>query len=282
MWRETGSLQLLTPLLLTGGKGADLVIRGNVVLNKLSARSTSTLLWDQICINSVKPASLRPSRTVLRDRFWFPSTQPSGMFWIYYSLWRSKNKLSCRKWRKDRCGSGSFACSDISFYYLWSVYRKIKKDSTYRDRRHCWRVACMRPHRPPTSRCIPLTTHEATLTAWVAAAYSRWTFPRGHAVRGCSWITCILHEHNTGAQSPIPREGDDWVHHLPHYMQSWLWAERRHGVGSTCAATIWAQQKKEAPVSLEIVLSSSAASALPRPPDDGSIARRALCCLLYA
>jgi hypothetical protein len=33
MGRETGTLQLLTPLLLTGGKGADLVIRGNVVLN---------------------------------------------------------------------------------------------------------------------------------------------------------------------------------------------------------------------------------------------------------
>jgi hypothetical protein len=44
MGRETGSLHLLAPLLLTGGKGADLVIRGNVVLNTLSARSTSTLL----------------------------------------------------------------------------------------------------------------------------------------------------------------------------------------------------------------------------------------------
>jgi hypothetical protein len=33
MGRETDSLQLLAPLLLTGGKGADLVIRGNVVLN---------------------------------------------------------------------------------------------------------------------------------------------------------------------------------------------------------------------------------------------------------
>jgi hypothetical protein len=52
MGRETGSLHLLAPLLLTGGKGADLVIRGNVVLNTLSARSTSTLLRDQICINS--------------------------------------------------------------------------------------------------------------------------------------------------------------------------------------------------------------------------------------
>jgi hypothetical protein len=31
--RETSSLQLLAPNLLTGGKGADLVIRGNVVLN---------------------------------------------------------------------------------------------------------------------------------------------------------------------------------------------------------------------------------------------------------
>jgi hypothetical protein len=35
MGRETGTLQLLAPLLLTGGKGADLVIRGNVVLNKM-------------------------------------------------------------------------------------------------------------------------------------------------------------------------------------------------------------------------------------------------------
>jgi hypothetical protein len=35
MGRETGSLQLLSPLLLTGGKGADLVIRGNVALNNM-------------------------------------------------------------------------------------------------------------------------------------------------------------------------------------------------------------------------------------------------------
>jgi hypothetical protein len=33
MGRETDSLQLLAPLLLMGEKGADLVIRGNVVLN---------------------------------------------------------------------------------------------------------------------------------------------------------------------------------------------------------------------------------------------------------
>jgi hypothetical protein len=35
MGRETGLLQLLAPLLLTGGKGADLVIRGDVVFNTL-------------------------------------------------------------------------------------------------------------------------------------------------------------------------------------------------------------------------------------------------------
>jgi hypothetical protein len=33
MGRETGSLHLLAPLLLTGGKRADLVICSNVVLN---------------------------------------------------------------------------------------------------------------------------------------------------------------------------------------------------------------------------------------------------------
>jgi hypothetical protein len=35
MGRETGPLQLLASLLLTGGKGADLVIRGDIVLNGL-------------------------------------------------------------------------------------------------------------------------------------------------------------------------------------------------------------------------------------------------------
>jgi hypothetical protein len=44
MGRETGLLQLLAPNLLTGGKGADQVICGNVVLNTFSARSTLTLL----------------------------------------------------------------------------------------------------------------------------------------------------------------------------------------------------------------------------------------------
>jgi hypothetical protein len=72
MGRETSTLQLLAPLLLTGGKGADLVIRGNVVLNTLSARSTSTLPRNQICIDSPSSRQVpRPSRTVLRDRLRF-------------------------------------------------------------------------------------------------------------------------------------------------------------------------------------------------------------------
>jgi hypothetical protein len=37
MGRKMGSLQLLAPLLLTGGKGADLVTRGNIVLNREKA-----------------------------------------------------------------------------------------------------------------------------------------------------------------------------------------------------------------------------------------------------
>jgi hypothetical protein len=47
MGRETGILQLLAPLLLTEGKGADLVIRGNIVLNRkhgtITARGTALL-----------------------------------------------------------------------------------------------------------------------------------------------------------------------------------------------------------------------------------------------
>jgi hypothetical protein len=45
MGREMSLLQLLALNLLTGGKGADLVILGNIVLNTLSTRSTSTLPW---------------------------------------------------------------------------------------------------------------------------------------------------------------------------------------------------------------------------------------------
>jgi hypothetical protein len=129
---------------------------------------------------SVKPAGLRPSRTVLRDRLRFPSTQPSGMFWIYYSLWKSKNKLSCRKWRKDRCGSGSSVCFDISFYYFVIRISEEKKDNTCHDRRQCSRIACLWPHRSATSRCIPLTTQ----SHFGRMRCSSWPFPKRHAVRG--------------------------------------------------------------------------------------------------
>jgi hypothetical protein len=55
-----------------GGKGADLVIRGDVVLNTLSARSTLMLLRNQICISSSSSRQVSwPSRTVLRDSLRF-------------------------------------------------------------------------------------------------------------------------------------------------------------------------------------------------------------------
>jgi hypothetical protein len=78
--RETSSLQLLAPLLLTGGKGADLVIRRDVVLNTLSACSTSTLLRDQICINSSINRQV-PGLAELSYAKGFdsPSTKSSGM-----------------------------------------------------------------------------------------------------------------------------------------------------------------------------------------------------------
>jgi hypothetical protein len=44
MGRDTGHPHLLAPNLLTGGKGADLVIRGNVVLNKAQAASAGRSL----------------------------------------------------------------------------------------------------------------------------------------------------------------------------------------------------------------------------------------------
>jgi hypothetical protein len=44
MGRETDLLQLLAPLLLTGGKGVDLVIRGDVVLNREDSSDSRALL----------------------------------------------------------------------------------------------------------------------------------------------------------------------------------------------------------------------------------------------
>jgi hypothetical protein len=79
MGRETGSLQLLAPLLLTGGKGADLVIRGNVVLNTLSARSTSTLLRDWICINSPSIRQVSGLAELSYATGFDSSTQSNGM-----------------------------------------------------------------------------------------------------------------------------------------------------------------------------------------------------------
>jgi hypothetical protein len=81
MGRETGSLQILAPLLLTGGKEADPVIRDNVVLKTLSARSTSTLLRDQICINSSSRRQvLGLAELSYATTFNSSSTQSNGMF----------------------------------------------------------------------------------------------------------------------------------------------------------------------------------------------------------
>jgi hypothetical protein len=60
MGRDTGHPHLLAPNLLTGGKGADLVIRGNVVLNREERRGEERVL-ESACnaaiINSEKKAS---------------------------------------------------------------------------------------------------------------------------------------------------------------------------------------------------------------------------------
>jgi hypothetical protein len=80
MGRETGTVQLLAPLLLTGGKGADLVIRGNVVLNTLSARSTLMLLRDRICITSSSSRQVSGlAELSYATGFDFTSTQSRGI-----------------------------------------------------------------------------------------------------------------------------------------------------------------------------------------------------------
>jgi hypothetical protein len=65
MGRETGSLHLLAPLLLTGGKGADLVIRGNVVLN--------TIHFEDFTLLKKRPGGSLQGR-------WPSSSQPGSSF----------------------------------------------------------------------------------------------------------------------------------------------------------------------------------------------------------
>jgi hypothetical protein len=58
--RETGSLHLLAPLLLTGGKRADLVIRGNVVLNRVEPSQTLSVCLPSLWLSH----SLRQGKTM--------------------------------------------------------------------------------------------------------------------------------------------------------------------------------------------------------------------------
>jgi hypothetical protein len=57
MGRETGSLQLLAPLLLTGGKGTDLMIRGNVVLNRSDLSCSAALAAHAYLVPLPQPAA---------------------------------------------------------------------------------------------------------------------------------------------------------------------------------------------------------------------------------
>jgi hypothetical protein len=112
MGRETSSLHLLASLLLTGGKGADLVIRGNVVLNTLSARSTSTLLRDQICINSSSNRQVTGlAELSYATVFNLPSTQTRYVFLSRMDLLffiHSSKKIK-EKWYEIYCGEKKLA-----------------------------------------------------------------------------------------------------------------------------------------------------------------------------
>jgi hypothetical protein len=111
MGKETGSLHLLAPLLLTGGKGADLVIRGNVVLNTLSARSTSTLLRrDQICINSSSRRQVL-GLAELSYATGFDSPRRNRVVWNFRSIVHGEKKGFSSADRRSHAALAQTACS---------------------------------------------------------------------------------------------------------------------------------------------------------------------------
>jgi hypothetical protein len=71
MGREMSSLHLLAPLLLTGGTGADLVIRGNIVLNR-NHPVTSFV----VKISSTAPHATHIHAPALLDLSLFPMPTP--------------------------------------------------------------------------------------------------------------------------------------------------------------------------------------------------------------
>jgi hypothetical protein len=81
-----GSLQLLAPNLLTGGKGADLAIRGNVVLNRF-LRSPLYLRFLGHVRRQIPPRASRAMCGALDAPFTFPSVTSSG-----FSLLARKNR----------------------------------------------------------------------------------------------------------------------------------------------------------------------------------------------
>jgi hypothetical protein len=150
MGRETDSLHLLAPLLLTGGKGADLVISGNIVLNTLSACSSSMLLQNRICTNSSSSRQvLRPSRTVLRDSLWFP-TQTNGMI---------LNLLMFTGWESDRRqyqGASQPSLANVAY-------------GEKKEQRRLWSIPpsrLMENNGPPWDPFIPLSVRLKNNGSW--------------------------------------------------------------------------------------------------------------------
>jgi hypothetical protein len=100
---ETGSLQVLASLLLTGGKGAYLVIRGDVILNTLSARSTSTLTRIRSASTLHQAGrSLGLAELSYATGFDSPSTQQNSMFTVVAMLLCNVSSDVRRPWKVIR------------------------------------------------------------------------------------------------------------------------------------------------------------------------------------
>jgi hypothetical protein len=125
MGRETSSLQLLAPLLLTGGKGADLVIRGNVVLN------IPFHPWD--CFRSpevfLNISSNKMCLYLLIHFHWCTRILYKNVVELVNSVMNIFNNLHCRLVTTKLSFlliSPLFLWSHVSFHIFTQVYRELR------------------------------------------------------------------------------------------------------------------------------------------------------------
>jgi hypothetical protein len=126
MGRDTGHPYLLTPNLLTGGKGADLAIRGNVVLNRRDDVDVQSSPCHRHGCKESSPCSCGPRAATTNHGGGFRSRCPR-----LPGRWVSELELRKRAggWERDRKGWDRAAESGASYVHRCAPFVFLSPDT---------------------------------------------------------------------------------------------------------------------------------------------------------